>query len=145
MYIQLFDSRWASPEMSIFWFLKKGCVCAHKAVLSTRTIFFLRLTPCWDVPPVVQSSSTNQRQPHTKKPAWSVEINGQNYSFWQSSSHITLRPHSYHYWRFHLREKQTCFCCTVGQKAEKLLQIWGNGMDNLKIFSALCQRMKSWI
>ena len=60
------------PAMRVrimFWFLKKKVEGAHKAVLSVLTIFFLRLTPCWDVPPVVQSSSTNQRQPHTKKPA----------------------------------------------------------------------------
>ena len=115
------------PSMSMFWFLKKR-FCAHKAFLSSQTIFFLRLTPCWDVPPVVrarQQIKGNHTQHTQKKPAWSVEINGQNYSFWQSSSHITIRPHSYHYWRFHLsgRETETCVCCTARVKNLEIILI----------------------
>ena len=105
------------PAMRVllcFGFLKKGWGCSQSGLIGPNHLLFTS-DPLLGCPPSCAELVNKSKATTHKKPAWSVEINGQNYSFWQSSSHITLRPHSYHYWRFHLsgRETETCVCCTV--------------------------------
>ena len=90
----------------MFWFLKKGFVewwlvlrcswCSPSVLIRANHLLFTS-DPLLGCPPscsglVNKSKATTY---YTKNLHDQSKINGQNYSFWQSSSHITLQPHSF--------------------------------------------------